>query len=225
MQAIFDTAVIELQLQRLTKNKTMSFNFLKNIKFKEDLPSNKKTVGASAPTGLTLRVYASGRVYPSPELVAKFNLEYQPDDGGNGMDYFQSKDWKPYPSNVPATVLVAFTPRTEPKISLFGSRRGETTSVLTQGPECKELWKMLVDTYGAEVPKDAAFVDITVFEEFGIKTEDGIFLIPKTVARGEKKGELTYQRRENITLYPLGLNVGDRPNDVVQEDLLQAIKD
>jgi len=50
------------------------------------------------PQGLTIRIFANGKVCPSQEAIEHFNLEFKNKDQeeqGNGFDVFDSKDWTP----------------------------------------------------------------------------------------------------------------------------------
>ena len=78
-----------------------NFDFLKNVTLTVPETSAKTTSKVDKnPTGMKLRVYASGRVYPSQELVDALNLEYcskESDSVNNGLDVFKSIDWGMFP--------------------------------------------------------------------------------------------------------------------------------
>lgn len=207
------------------------FEFLKNLKVKESISAPAPKVTRS-PEGLSLRVFPSGKVYPSVALIDKFKLEYGV-SGECGIDFFSSRDWPAYPKEAPGVVFITFVPRGEPKIDLFASRRSEDTSVLTQGPVADGLYEMVLETYGKkqgfseEELKSKPYIDIYVMENFALNTENGIYLLPKKIMRGERKGEAQYLRRENITLYPLSLTVETKAEPaaaIEQTDLLAEIQ-
>jgi hypothetical protein len=177
------------------------FDFLKSLKLVEE--TTTKTTSSDPGEGLILRVFANGRVKPSKALVEAFKLEYGV-DGDCGMDFFSSNDWSTYPKTEKPVIFSAFVPRTEKKISLFGSYRlvepEKRISIFSQNVKTPELWELIKSTYAIN---EALYVDLVVNTELGVKTENGIYNIPKRVAKGEKKGQATYVRRENIILYPL----------------------
>ncbi len=206
------------------------FSFLKNLKLRENLSARSIKSSERNPDGLTLRVFRNGRVFPSKDLVAKYNLEFQPNNAGNGIDYFSSSEWSLYPATESQAILLAFTPRTingkpTKKLDLFNyskevKREENTTStsisVVSQGPRHLDLWELAIKTYGMMVPEDRLFIDLEVHIDLPINTEDSIYLLPKRISRGEKKGTLTYIRRENITLFLL-LPVSTKTTEVVVE--------
>lgn len=179
------------------------FAFLTRIKLREDI---KEAVVPffKNPTGPRLRVFKNGKVFPSEELVKEFNMEYNNPDGetspGNGIDFFKSTDWTPYPKEGPTCLIVAFIPRTEPKIDLFAGAKSDKTSVLSQGPKSEELVNLLQELY----PHDwnEGYIDIAISVDTPIQTENNIYLIPKKLKRGPKTGERTYVRRESIKVFP-----------------------
>jgi hypothetical protein len=196
----------------------MSFDFFKNLKITEEPKPTRRVT--KTPEGLTLRVYPSGKVYPSKQLVELLNLEYgaTPEDG-NGLDFFEANAWGAYKKlGGPNTILVAAVSRKNAKIDLFATRRTDV-SVLEQGPICKELWDLAVKLNPTW--KDAEVIDLTVMTSYPITSEDGIYHIPKAITRGERKGEVKVERRENITLYPLSVLVTEEASkeaDVVQDE-------
>lgn len=160
------------------------------------------------PEGLTVRIYANGDVYPSKELVEKFNLEYVVKDStepSNGFDFFDSTSWTPLATQ-PRMIVFGIVPKDEPKVSLFGTCRYTTegqpkSSVISQGATCPELLT-LVRSMGY-LTEEQKYCDLELVVEYPIKPQDGIAYIPKVVERGEKAGELSYVRRDNVTFYPV----------------------
>lgn len=193
------------------------YDFLKSLKLKEETTDKSKT--EKNPSHLGIRIFANGKVFPSKELVEKFKLQYGV-SGECGIDFFSSKDWKPYPAGQPPIVLVAFVPRTAKKLSLFARTRSTSqtetkTDVLTQGTKSPELLELIRETYK---PETSIFYDLVIDTDLALNTEDGIYLIPKTYIKGKDAGKPTYERRENITLYPLiPTNLIDSPSTEVEQ--------
>jgi hypothetical protein len=103
-----------------------------------------------------------------------------------------------------------------------GKKAGDAkSSVVDQGPVTfgKQLIVMLREVYnldvttstdeeGNEVSEDnlfgkSNFVDLFIAEDHGVTLPDGIYWLPKTITKGDNKGQQDVQRRENITMYPL----------------------
>jgi hypothetical protein len=155
-------------------------------------------------------LYNNGEVYPSADLVALGNLEYQPknaENAGNGLDVVDSTDWTPL-QNHPRTILIGFTNRNNAKVDLFATTKYNDvtpkSSVLTQGVQSEMLLNIARSMgwfgSGTTEPK---YVDLQVLTQYPVKTKDGIAYIPKVVERGDRKGDKTYERRENQTFYPI----------------------
>ena len=99
------------------------YDFLKTIKLTD--PGRVRAPKSNNPTGMTVRIFANGEVYPSQELVDKFNLEYLPATNENpsyGFDIVDSLTWTPLAS-APRMILFGVTPKTLPKVDLFGPYR------------------------------------------------------------------------------------------------------
>lgn len=196
----------------------MNFDFLKNVQL--SVPENKakaekpgRTAVAKTPEGLTLRVFANGKIYPSQELVDRFDLEYQRKDSllsGNGLDVFKSTDWGMFPVDAPQKyIFIAPVLKDSPKVDLFGSVKynedgAPVNSVMEQGGGTfgEQLLEMISEVYGITLEK-GSFLDLEVKADVVVKSPNDVYFIPKTVARGEKKGQITVVRRENITVMPL----------------------
>lgn len=182
------------------------YGFLKSIKLVDT--GRLRSPKTNNPTGLTLRVFANGEVYPSQDLVTKFNLEYQNKDytgPSNGLDIIDSLEWLPMANN-PRMILIGVVNKEEAKVDIFGTCRYNEdgtpkSTVLTQGTTSETLLN-LVRSMGY-LTEEQKYCDLEFAIEYPINTEDGIAYIPKVVERGAKKGEKTYERRENVTFYPL----------------------
>ena len=193
----------------------MNFDFLKNVEL--NVPETKVTSVRSTanknPEGMCIRVFASGKIYPSQELVDQFSLEYVAKDSevvSNGLDVFKSVDWPMFPVNAPDKfIFVAPVPKNSPKVDLFGQvgydeEGNPKNSVLEQGGGSfgAQLVEMLEQIYGIVIEK-GKYVDLEVKTDITVTSPNGIYYVPKTVTRGEKKGELSVVRREDILVMPL----------------------
>ena len=194
----------------------MNFDFLKNVELNV-VPAKTSEVRAPKvqrnPDKLTLRVFASGKIYPSQDLVDLFNLEYVPKDStgtANGMDVFKSIDWPMFPASAPDQyIFVGIVPKKLPKVDLFGQVGYEEdgspkSSVMEQGGGSfgAQFLEMIKEVYGIEIEK-GSYKDFAVGIDLKIKSPNDLYFVPKTVARGEKKGEVTVVRREAIDIMPL----------------------
>lgn len=193
----------------------MNFDFLKNVEL--NVPETKvasvRSTANKNPEGMCIRVFASGKIYPSQELVDQFSLEYVAKDSevvSNGLDVFKSVDWPMFPVNAPDKfIFVAPVPKNSPKVDLFGQvgydeEGNPKNSVLEQGGGSfgAQLVEMLEQIYGIVIEK-GKYVDLEVKTDITVTSPNGIYYVPKTVTRGEKKGELSVVRRENILVMPL----------------------
>lgn len=182
------------------------YDFLTNLTLTDT--GRLKTPKERNPTGLTIRVYSGGQVYPSKELVDRFDLEYKTKDvngdpTGFGLDIVDSHEWAPLKEH-PRMILFAPVSRALPKVDIFArclyTTEGKPrASVMDQGT----ISTVLVDlcrSMGYLNP-DQKYVDLQ-FVDMPIKPSGGIAYIPKKIEKGPKAGEDTYERRENIVLYP-----------------------
>jgi len=206
----------------------MNFDFLKNVTINKVEETPKKTsTGRVAQeknpkSGLTLRLFKDGAIYPSAELVDKFNLEYNKDKTGNGFDIFSSANWSQYPTDADNVVFISAVSKDNARVDLFGSARevnGELTSVMSQGSKTfgVELIPMLESVYGVKLFEDKKYVDLQVVEE--VKLEQEILYVPKMVMKGEHKGMMTTERRENVSLYPLAILSNNEGSEVVNGEV------
>ena len=194
-----------------------NFSFLNNITINkvEETPKKASTgrekIERNPQSGLTLRLFKDGSIYPSLELVDKFDLEYNKEKSGNGFDVFPSSNWKQYPQDAENVVFITAVPKSNARVDLFSQARevnGELTSVMSQGTKTfgLELINILNETYNAgynTLFEDKKYVDLQVVEEVAINQD--IVYIPKMTTKGEHKGMMTTERRENIILYPLSI--------------------
>ncbi len=189
------------------------YNFLKNLTLVDT--GRQRMPKETNPKGLTIRIYHTGQVYPSVELVEKFDLEYKPIDPadrdnspilGNGLDIVDSHEWEPMKEH-PRMILMCVTPRKEPKVDLFArclhnpNDGKPKASVLTQGTVNAELLNLCRSMgYMTESQK---YVDLEVVIDHPITPQEGIAFLPKKIEKGARKGEDSYERRENVVLYPM----------------------
>lgn len=178
------------------------FSFLNTIKIRENIKEAIIPV-LREPSGLSLRVFKNGKVFPSKELVEYAKLEYHTTEPEkeNGLDFFKSRDWSLYPADGPSCLIIGITPRSQPKVDLFAGAKSDKTKVATQGPRSQELIEAIEELFPtAWTSQD--FVDLCIDKEAKITTENNIYLIPKKFKKGVNAGNMGYQKRENITLHP-----------------------
>ena len=203
----------------------MNFDFLKNttltvVEKTVAKTSTGKTAMQRNPTnGASLRLFKDGSVYPSQDVVTKYKLEYSnfvPNNNTlgyeeyvtpNGFDVIDSRTWAQYPQDAQPVVFIAAVPKKSGLVDLFSSAKVEGTSVMTQGSKTfgLELITMLQEVYNVELFTTQKYVDLTIVDNVELPSLDGIYNVPKTVAKGENKGMITTKRRENITVNPLAL--------------------
>lgn len=201
----------------------MNFDFLKTVEVAapEKKPAKTKTTAPKLPEGgLVLRVFANGKVYPSKDLVEAAEIEYTNKDAeikGNGLDIFKSADWSGFPADAPEQFLfVSGIDRSQPKVDLFAScgyneDGTPKTSVTEQGGGSfgKTLLAMVEDVFDICIPS-GDFADLAIREDIVLESPNGLYYIPKLKSRGDDKGTITVQRRENIKIRPFELLDGDR---------------
>lgn len=171
--------------------------------------ARKREPKSKQPSGLAIRIFADGSVFPSDELIASGDLHYRNNDKGeklgNGIDIIDSKTWDKL-QDKPRTILAYFVPKKEAKVELFSSYRSNAngvpqSQVAVQGNK-SQLLLTLVKELGY-MTEEQKYCDLEMLTSVSVTSPDGIMFVPKTVERGEKAGELTYVRRESITIYPL----------------------
>jgi hypothetical protein len=194
----------------------MDFSFLNTVTV--DAVEAAKKVSAPRPkkqyqpTTADLRIWISGAIYPSDALNAEFLLEYQDKDSevqGNGIDIIDTREMPAIKTPQPFIAL-SFTPKKCGKVDIFsnvGYNEDSTpkVTVIEQGAATfgKEvLLPLLKEVYGIE-PNVEGFIDLLVMRDHAFTSPNGIYQFPKKVSRGEKKGEMSYVRRENQTVFPL----------------------
>jgi hypothetical protein len=205
--------------------KTMDLSFLKDVKLEvvKKVAPKAKTSVPKLPTDADLRVFPSGRVYPSVAFAAEYELEFVPKialvEGeeptvivGNGLDIFSSKKWGMIMGKLPEElVFITAVPKSAAKVDLWASTKYDVdnnlpkASVFLQGASTFSkdiLVPMLADIYAINWA-EVEFVDFKIARDMVIPSENGIYHLPKVVSTGQHKGEDTYIRRENLTICPL----------------------
>lgn len=190
------------------------------------------------PEGLAIRVFHDGSVYPSQELVDKFNLEYaakDSDDSNNGFDII---DIALYPTFQLGKRILIISPvsRKNGKVDLFGSTTynedgSPKTSVLEQGSKTfgmDDLIPAIQEIYNISMDKESGveFVDLVLVanpatgEPWTLPQGKTITYIPKKVSRGAAKGTVSTIRRENPLFYaflPLEMTQGEATEQKEEE--------
>lgn len=162
------------------------------------------------PEGLLIRIFADGIVYPSQELVDRFDLNYKNSSDttdGNGFDIVDTQYWKPLQA-YPRMIMFGVTPKKEGKVDLFATTRYNEDGtpkgdVMKQGSASETLLNLVKEL--GWLTEEQTYANLRIVTEHPFKTEDGIAYIPKIIERGGKKGEKDYKRRDNVTFYPVEL--------------------
>ena len=172
----------------------------------------------------------------TPRTFDEATGKWSDEPGGYGFDVFHTAD---YPAiKGPNMVAIVPVPRSLGKIDLFascnyytkkdaengdvpeGAKVGDpVTSVMEQGSNTfgKELLKMLNVSYDV-VPNAEGYIDLLVFGD-PIKNVNGseIYNIPKKLKKGDKAGELSYVRREKVSVFVLIPTDDSETTDTLEE--------
>lgn len=182
------------------------FDVLRNVVLTDQKAKVKVKVEKN-PTGLALRIYANGDVYPSRQLIDQFDLNYynQDSQSGSGFDIIDSKTWEPTKA-FDRMIIFGVVAKHEAKVDLFNRVKFNedgtpVSNVFDQGSPSPKLLNLVQDL--GLLKEGDKFVDLQIFTDFPITMEDGIALVPKELAKGGKKGTPSYQRRENVVFYPV----------------------
>jgi hypothetical protein len=163
------------------------------------------------------------------EYMSKGHREMSNDLGstftGYGFDIFSSKDWGQYPTEAQQVLLIAAVPKIEPKVSVFGQvdyneDGSPKKSVMEQGSKRPEIVEALREVYDRPMSSklndshddvldndllflDKNYVDLEI--NLDIKVFEGLsnYYIPKEIKKGAKKGEMSYEVRKNLSIFPL----------------------
>ena len=192
----------------------MNLDFLKDVQLetvKTTAPA-ARTKKVRLPENADIRVFSNGQIYPSKAFADANNLEFTAKDAvkGNGMDIFPSTEWAMLSALPEKVIFGAVVPKDEAKVDVWGStkydEKGEPkASVLTQGSATfgkNRLVPMLADCYDIDW-ENTDYVDLKFLTDTPMVSPNGIYIVPKIVSAGPKKGEPTYIRRENLNICPL----------------------
>lgn len=189
----------------------MNFNF--NNLVPVELPTvEHKQKGKKAtpknPEGLTIRVFSNTEVYPSVELVEKYNLEYG-SENAQGFDIIPSWEWCQFPkvdsegNEFSNMLFISAVSKDLPKVDLFGSTKKEDTSVLNQGSKRPELVEKLKTVFGEDLFQNQNYVDLEINTEVVIFEGIPSYFVPKYIVKGKDFGKLSYETRTNLVVNPL----------------------
>lgn len=166
------------------------------------------------PAAADIRIFSNGAAYPSASLVKRFGLEYTSVGGvvGNGFDVFYSKEFGNTAGDPNKFIMIASVAKDSAKVDLFATTRYDDkqdpiSSIMSQGTPNPWLISLLETAYGIQIPK-GEYIDLTLVKDEGLSAKlqsatNGIYYVPKAIARGAKKGEPSYVRRENLDIYVL----------------------
>ena len=206
--------------------KDLDLSFLSTVKLevvtKEAATPVKKT---NNPIEADLRVFARGSAFASAVFIAEYVLEFQAKsakDQGSGLDVFTSEDWPMV--NLPKEVIfTAIVPKKDPKVDMFSktSYEGDTpksTAIsLSNSTFVKaHLLDMLAKAYEIDWAT-TKYVDLSISKEHQMVSPTGEYWIPKTVSRGERKGEKEILIRKDCAVFPLVVVHEERMEDSTPE--------
>lgn len=202
----------------------MKLDFLKDIKLeaiKKGAPTKPSVV--KLPVDAHIRVFANGKVYPSKAFAESMSLEFvakqvlvegsKAEVIGNGMDIFSSVNWGMVEGQFPKGMILLFAyivPKSYAKVDLWANTKYDDdgipkASVFTQGNSTfsrVQLLPMLTEAYGIDWTI-TEHVDLVLSVDNVMVSPNKMYDIPKVISGGAKKGELGFQRRQNIDIYPL----------------------
>jgi len=204
--------------------------------------------------GADFRVYKNGRIFTQPTTANKYTLEFGPKTSivvpgkessedttkeitsGNGLDIFSSKNWQMIAVEKELLFVGIIAREGNPKIDVYGSttydengdnkRSIDNNTVSSFGKDV--LVPYLEEIYGIDWDQ-TEFVDLKIEEDYQILANevngDRVYSIPKTVSRGDNKGELTYVTRKNALVFPLVVFEGIQEVEGNQVDLEDSIEE
>jgi hypothetical protein len=178
------------------------------------------------PSGLTIRVFRDGSVYPSAELVKRFDLEYGPKDCvgcGHGFDVIDTNRFTDI--KTPKRLLfISPVGKSAGRVDLFAivsynTDNSAKSSVLNQGSSTfgkEELLPLIKEVYGLELTKESTpdYIDLQLVANpatdapWELPNGRQVTYLPKKKSRGGDKGSYDVVRREKPqfwVLYPVSL--------------------
>lgn len=200
----------------------MDLNFLKDVK----LEPVKKSVATRAsviklPEDADIRVFANGKVFPSKAFAELAKLEFvpkavviegsDPEVIGNGLDIFSSEQWGMVDLGENKVLFCYLVPKSYAKVDMWANTKYDAAtgepkaSVFTQGASTfskAQLLGMIADVYGTDW-ENTEYVDMVLVVENIMPSASNMYDIPKIISGGEKKGQWTNVRRQNINVCPI----------------------
>lgn len=208
----------------------LDLSFLKDVTIQEVERTRATKGGNNYPSSGDMKVHRSGKLFFSESLRTKLSdvSGFQEEEFvkgvtekgtlAYGIDVVDSRKWNLYPKNASQDlVFVCLTPLVNPKLSAKVDIRQESVNAKIAAVE-KSLIPMLQEIYG--ISTDFSSVELEIKWDMPLTNEKGIYQIPKVISGGERAGEDTYVRRENVTFYPLVPVVSDNATTV--EEVVEA---
>lgn len=162
----------------------MNLDFLKSLEIAA--PAAKaKAVRTGTPLEGEIRIRKTGKIEFSEEFRTRVN--------GNWIDMFFAHKWLQYDQTKPNVLFLNITDGEKNRAK--ADIKAEGTSVFV-----KDSWNELAEGLGFN--PELSYVDLNVVN---MEIPVPIALIPKTVQRGEDKGNTTYVQREKVILNPVVL--------------------
>ena len=200
----------------------MDLSFLSDIKLEPVSKAKAKVEIVKLPgDDAHIRVFGSGKVFPSKAFALGGALEFvpkavvlegsKPEVIGNGFDIFSSEEWGMLQGKLPQPVLFCYViPKSYAKVDLWANTKyaedgTPKASVFTQGTSVfskGQLLKIISEAYEIDWNK-VDYVDMVILVDQPVVHPLGIYDIPKIVSGGAKKGTITHIRRQNVTVCPL----------------------
>jgi hypothetical protein len=203
--------------------------------------------------GAHFRVYKNGRIFTADGTAVEYHLEFAPKEEiivpgkdssedktkeittGNGLDIFSSENWQMIAVPQPMLFIAIVARNGNPKIDVYGS-----TSYDDDGVPKRSIHSNTVSSFGKDwlVPQletvygvdfeEVDHVDLVMATEYAIEAPltpngDRMYSIPKTVSRGDNKGDLVFLTRKNVKVFPLTVFEVAEVTDPAQVDLEDSI--
>ncbi len=162
----------------------MDLSFLQNLTITAPEPK-AKAVRTGIPMEGEIRIRKTGKIEFSDEFRKRVN--------GNWIDLFFAHKWLQYDIKQPNVLFLNIT--TEENRAK-ADVKAEGISAFVK----ESFWAEAAATM--DFDPELAFVDLKVVN---MEVPVPIALLPKTVQRGEEKGNVTYVQREKVTLNPVVL--------------------
>ena len=162
----------------------MDLGFLSNMEVAAPEMPAKRSQGGTPING-AMRIRKAGKVEFSDDFRTLVNEKW--------LDLFFSHNWLQYDKANPNILFLCINDEEKPAKA---DVKSEGTSVYVK----EYLWAEAAEVFGFD--PELSFVDL-VLEDAELPVP--IALLPKRIQRGEEKGNMTYTKRENITLKVLSI--------------------